>query len=166
MDVDIPIRPDGLQLDESRSFQRASWVVQRATWGLCLLVVVLALSGITGRGGPLALQEHATAQGAVSLPRVTRRGSTDEVAVTFTGAAAEHRLFLPHALLSEVELRTTAPRALSERAVAGGVAFTFAAEGPPPHRAALHLRARHVGLVRSGLTIDGAAVDFTLLTLP
>jgi hypothetical protein len=50
-----------LDLDEDRLFQERYWSFQRFAWVLFLFVVVGALCGLTGSGGPFS---RATVEGA------------------------------------------------------------------------------------------------------
>lgn len=164
--MEIPIRPDGLQLDESRPFQRAVWMTQRFLWLCFAAVVVLALAGATGRGGPWAMQSAAASAGAAELPRIARRGSVDSVLVTFTANAADHRLALSSEFLSRFEIETITPHPVAEVATTDGTLLLFAAMGLPPHKVRLGVRARRAGLGHPVLTLDGQALRFTTLTLP
>lgn len=163
---DIPIRPDGLQLDEKRGFQDRFWSAQRIIWLAYVALLMAALAGLTGRGGPLAMQTGTAAEGSVELPRITRRGATDEVVVDFATAAPEHRLVLDRDFLAHFELDAVTPRPAGETALPDGTLLLFAASGPPPHRATLHVRVRNVGLARPVLELDGARLTFRTLILP
>ena len=50
---DIAVRPDGLQLDEDRGFQRRFWRAERIAWGTFAAIMLAALSGLFGGSGPL-----------------------------------------------------------------------------------------------------------------
>lgn len=162
----IPVRLDGLQLGERRSFQRAVWAVQRAVWAFFAVVLAVALAGGTGRGGPLAQTTVTTAMAESSVPRVGRRGAVAQIDVSFLQDAPDHRLFLPPDLLDRFEVQTVTPRPVAEMAVDGGVVMFFAASGPAPHDVSLHLRANGAGAGELTLVADGVAARFASVTLP
>lgn len=147
---DLPIRRDGLQLDEQR--RRGAWtrVAQRVIRALCLGLVVLALAGGTGRGGPLATRQVRLASAQMDLPRVTRRGATDMMLIRFRGPGQAPILGLPAQPGQRFEIETITPRPLRKTLTHDGVSLMFAADDPAPHVVALYLRARAAGLMRGG----------------
>lgn len=163
---EVPLRADGLQLEERRGFQETFWKAQRLLWLVYVGILVAALAGLTGRGGPFSLQTGSTSAGTVELPRFARRGSTDVVLVDFTTPALQHRLALDHGFLDHFELETVTPRPMAEASDANGTLLTFDASGQPPHRVTLHVRMRSVGLAAPALELDGAPMSFRTLFLP
>lgn len=166
MDVEIPIRPDGLQLDESRSTQRVIWIAQRFLWISFVVVVALALAGATGRGGPLARQEVAVESATLAAPRVTRRGAIDTLEIAFATDRPDHHALLPADLLSRFEVEAITPRPVAEVAASEGTALLFAATGSPPHHVRLDIRARRTGTGQHRLILDGQALRLSILALP
>lgn len=162
----ISVRLDGLQLDESRPFQRVVWALQRAAWFLFALTIAAALAGATGRGGPLAESSVTRAAAVATVPRIARRGAPARLVVAFRQDAPDHRLFLPPALLRQFAVQTARPRPVAELAVDGGVLLLFAAAGPPPHVVELDLRAVMAGYGRLVPIADGDALPFDSVTLP
>lgn len=163
---EIPVRPDGLQLDESRPFQRGVWFTQRIVWLICAGIVAIALAGGTGRGGPYATQSAAASAGEASLPRIARRGAVDVVTANFTADAPDHRLGLSADFLARFEVETITPHPVAEVATEDGTLLLFSAMGLPPHQVRLSVRARLAGMGHPVLTLDGQALRFTTLTLP
>lgn len=164
--TDIRVRPDGLQLDEQRGLQAWTWVAQRVIWALCLGLVVLALAGGTGRGGPLATRQVQVADALVDLPRITRRGATEIILIRFRADGQAAVLGLPADLAQRFEIQTITPRPVQESLTRDGIRLVFATDGPPPHVVALHLRAREAGLLRGRLQLGDAPLRFAILTLP
>ncbi|OYU20003.1 MAG: hypothetical protein CFE34_01985, partial [Rhodobacteraceae bacterium PARR1] len=107
---EIPVRLDGLQLDERPRLQSVIWIVQRMVWVLCLMAVILALAGGTGQGGRLAVQTVQGATGTFDAPRVTRRFASDLIALRFASETPAHTLTLPADFLTWFEVETITPR--------------------------------------------------------
>lgn len=163
---DIPVRLDGLQLDESRSWQNAIWTAQRVIWMGCACVILAALAGTTGRGGVLSEATVSAAGATATLPRITRRGAAAQASVTFLRDAHDHRLFLPDAFIARFQVDSITPRPVAELAMQGGTLMIFAADGRGPHRATLHLRATVSAIGRVALLADDAALSSSLVILP
>jgi hypothetical protein len=162
----IPVRLDGLQLDESRRLQRVIWAGQRILWFFCACLVVAALTGATGRGGYLSEREVSAAAASAILPRIARRGAVARIEVTFLRGAPDHRLLLPHDLLARFEVEAVTPRPVAEMATAEGTLLFIAASGPAPHRVTLHLRAVRAAWGTVQVTADGAVLRSGLTILP
>lgn len=164
--VKVPVRADGLQLDENRSFQRGFWMVERIGWAGFALVILLSLAGLTGRGGWFAVAEHRAGVALVEMPRVVRRGETAVLRVQFGRDGGRHLLGLGEELLAHFDLEAVAPRPLRSVAAGDGLALQFEAVGPAPHSVRLFLRARTAGLARVQVAADGAGVAVRSLILP
>lgn len=164
--VDVPIREDGLQLKEHRAFQRGFWLAERLGWAGFALVIALALSGLTGRGGGFAQAEHRAGAALVELPRVARRGETAVLHVDFGRESGRHLLSVGGDMLSHFDLEEVAPWPLRSVATTDGMALQFEAVGAPPHGVRLYLRARKAGLADVRIVADGAGVTARTLILP
>ena len=164
-EVSVTVRPDGLQLDEHRGWQRGMWRVQRASWLGLALFLGLALAGWTGRGGVAHHREAALGAGRIEFPRVTRWGAADDVTVTFAGPGTEHVLHLGTGFVDAFEIEAVVPAPRATRAVADGQEMVFAtAEGGGVVR--LQIRPSSFGVVRFGAALDGAGAAFSTLVLP
>lgn len=164
--VNVPIRDDGLQLEEHRVFQDGFWVAERVGWGCFALVILLALAGLTGRGGYFADFETRAGVALVEMPRVARRGETAVLHVAFGRNGGRHLLALDGAFLSLFEVEGVSPHPLRSVAAGEGVALQFEAVGPAPHHARLHIRALRAGWAEVRVVADGSAVPARLLILP
>lgn len=163
---EIPVRLDGLQLAERPRLQSVIWIVQRLVWILSFGLVVIALSGLTGRGGRWAERVEVGPTGTLDYPHVTRRLASDMLAVRFTKAGDGHVLGLSDEFLSLFEVQIITPRPLREVASPGGTTLHFPASGPPPHGVTLTIRARESGRLETALSLDGAATPLSLTILP
>lgn len=162
-----PVREDGLQLGEDRVLQERFWTGQRVAWGAFALIGLLALSGLSGAGGPLATATRVTPEGELRHPRVARWTRSDEIAVRFAGAADRHRLALSDAFLERFAIEGVQPQ--PERALAGpeGIVLEFAATGGAGARVALRVRPERPGFARYAVALDGRApVEVATVILP
>lgn len=78
-----PIRPDGLQIAEAPAFQNAFWKVERVAWVGFALIIILAVLGLTGSGGPLSETTTRIGTAQVTYTQVMRwqTGGQIEIAV-------------------------------------------------------------------------------------
>jgi hypothetical protein len=78
-----------LEIDEDVAFQRREWFWQRIGMALLSLLVVGALLGLTGSGGPLSHGEAGDPDGAVRVEyeRVVRRGARATVKLRLRSSA-------------------------------------------------------------------------------
>ena len=164
--VKVPIRPDGLQLDDHPDWQRLFWRAERIGWAGFALVIGMALAGLTGRGGWLAVAEHRAGAALVEAPRFSRRGETALMEVAFGIGAGRHLLAIGGGFLVHYEVVGIVPPPLRSVAAGDGLALQFDTVGTAPHRVRLYLRAREAGLMRAQVVIDGAGVGLRSLILP
>ena len=160
------IREDGLQLDEHRAFQERSWSVERWSWLAFGAILVFALTGLAGGGGPLAHGLIRSDVGEIDYPRVSRWESSDDIVVTFAPAGAEHRLTIGPAFSDYFQIEDMQPapeRSMSSRI---GEVFIFGTEAQAAAKITLHLRAFRFGIARYRLTVDGTAANVTTVVLP
>lgn len=165
-EVKPPVRSDGLQLEENRTFQRWFWMAERIGWAGFAVVIALALSGVTGRGGWLAVAEHRSGAALVEVPRVARRGESTVLRVHFGRTGGRHLLAVGADLLAHFDMLEVTPRPVRSVAAGGGLALQFESAGPPPHGVRLHLRARRAGIAEARIVADGAGVTVRSLILP
>lgn len=160
------VRPDGLQLQEQRRFQLRFWTLERLAWGVFGLVILAALAGLTGAGGPWSQATVSLPSGAVVYPQITRWQAAEELSIQFTQRRPVHRLVLGSGFSQYFQVEGSQPDPESTRASGRTQVMEFAAEGAPPHRVVLHLRASRPGLLRVHLEIDGEAAEFASWVFP
>lgn len=165
-DVKVPVRADGLQLEEHRDWQRGVWRAERVGWAGFALVISLALAGVTGRGGWLATAETRMATAAVEAPHFARRGEQGMLSVTLFGGAGTHSVQIGGDMLEHWKVEGILPQPMQSVASGEGLAMQFGTFGPAPHRLRFHLRARTAGMARGAVTVDGAAAEIRSLILP
>jgi hypothetical protein len=162
-----PIRKDGLQLEEQRGFQERFWTAERWAWIGFGLVLLVALAGLTGGGGPLA---HATTTvspaGEYEYPRVTRWEGSDDITVTFAAGGDEHRLSLSHAFSEHFQIEDVQPDPESMIASGDAEIMVFKAEEQSPAKVTIHIRALKPGLASYRVGLDAASTAVTTVVLP
>lgn len=163
---DIPVRLDGLQLDESKKLQVVIWSAQRIVWLLCAGLILLALFGATGQGGFGARRTVPLATGEVELPRVMRRGTADTVILRFSAPGEVRRLLLPADLSKAFEVSPILPLPAQSVARQEGTELRIDSLGPPPHVVTLTLTPRQAGRFTLRFTLDGATLAAPLTVLP
>lgn len=90
------------------------------------LVVVAALLGLTGKGGPLASATVRTHAGSIEYPRISRWQSNDHLTVTLPPeASGEVEVRLSNAFVELFAVQAITPEPSRAAAVAGGHRFTF-----------------------------------------
>lgn len=164
--VKVPVRADGLQLDENRGFQRGFWMAERIGWAGFVMVILLAMAGLTGRGGWFATAAHRAGAAIIEAPRVVRRGETAELRVEFGRDGGRHLLGFDAALPERFDVESVAPHPFRSVAAGNGLALQFEAVGNAPHVVRLLLRARHAGLADLRIAADGAGATVRILILP
>lgn len=160
----VPIRPDGLQIDENRPFQERFWVLQRIGWTVYALIILFALAGLTGRDGIAAQGETRIAKAEITWPRITRRGTLDTLTIRLTGDIAPELTLAP-AFTDAFQIETIQPRPAMESG-ANPLRFAFFPDRPAPYTVTFHLRALSAGLTRYTLGIGDENITLTTLTLP
>ena len=161
-----PLRDDGLQLDEDHAFQKRFWSAERAAWAVYALIVLLALAGLTGAGGPLARGTAVSPAGDVEYPRVTRSSRAETLTVRFPAASEGRRLTLGEPFPERFDVETIRPEPERSYLGPGGLTYEFAAEGETAAPVRLTVRAERFGVARFRIVLNDAALDLTTTILP
>lgn len=163
---DPSIREDGLQLEEHRSFHERFWTIERWAWIVFGLVLLAALAGLTGSGGPLAHSTARSAAGEVEYPMIARWEATDELVVTFAPGGSEHRMALSPDFSRYFQVEDIQPQ--PERSIAGseGEVLVFETDEQAPAQVTMHVRALRPGIASYDLSIDGTPSGLTTIILP
>lgn len=159
----VPLRPDGLQLDERRDYQNRHWRAERIAWGGFGLLVVAALSGLTGAGGPLATASLTIGPAAVEMPRVGRLARADLLTIRLPETPELHDIRLGPGFSDHYALGTLHPRPRAEATGPEGTVLTVTAAGGEVR---LQARPHRPGLARFTLAIDGQERHLAALVLP
>lgn len=163
----IPIRDDGLQLEEHRGFQERFWIAERWAWMIFGLVLLLSLTGVAGGRGFLAHTTASLEAGEVDYPRVARWESSDEIIVIFGQPSGEHRLTLSPQFSQFFQIEVIQPLPNRSLATPAGEVMVFQSDNGAPAKVVLHLRSRRPGIARYEVSLDGGGpVGVTTVVLP
>jgi hypothetical protein len=152
---DIPVRPDGLQLDEPKRLQRRFRRSQRIPWLAFGAVIVAALLGLTGAGGPLSRAVVPLPGGSIELPTVLRRAAAETITVTIDGPGRERLVDLSDSFGKTFESSAIQPEPRSIVALPNGERWRFAIEEDLPIRVRIHGQSQAAGLIRFEIALDG-----------
>lgn len=72
-----------LEIDAAPSFQRRWWQVERIAWLLMGALVIAALCGLTGAGGPLSREQVQAGDATIDYPRIARWQPAEDATIRF-----------------------------------------------------------------------------------
>lgn len=118
--------PSDLHLETDRSFQLRFWRVQRFCWFGFALILLIALAGFTGKGGPFARTVATSPQGKVEYPRVLRWQTGDEIVITLPpGTAQSTSIDLDAGFLKLLQVEQIQPTPKQSYTTGGGQRLVF-----------------------------------------
>ncbi len=161
-----PVRDDGLQIQERRSFQSVFWTIERCAWFAFAVILLLAIAGLTGSGGYFAMATASYSSGKVEYPRVARVGTSDKISVTFNSEAETHRLTLDPAFYESFQVEGIQPQPERSAGTSEGIAMEFAAQPDASLEVVIYIRALRPGLAGFTAALDGAGEDLTTMVMP
>ena len=132
-----------IEVDADPAFQEGFWKFQRVAWVVMALIILAALFGATGSGGPLAHAQVEGPAGRIDYPRIARWQAADQMKVTVpptaTGSAT---LELDAAFTQTFSIEDIEPQPRSSLATATGHRFEFELGDAPGEKSIIfHLRA-------------------------
>ncbi|MDX0982726.1 hypothetical protein GOL22_11220 [Sinorhizobium medicae] len=165
--VQPPVRDDGLQIEEHRTFQESFWRAERVSWVIFGLTLIAALLGVTGSGGMLERQIITVADGSVDVPRFSRWGASDVLQATLAGGGSERRLTLSPEFFRTFQVEDIDPPPIAAEGGADGLVYRFRAASAQPLVLTLHLRAQYPGIVSFRASVnDGPAQALRTIVWP
>ncbi|MGE7368897.1 hypothetical protein ACQKKX_07460 [Neorhizobium sp. NPDC001467] len=163
------LRPDGLQLEEHRRFQKRFWKIERIAWVAFAIVTVAALLGLTGAGGPLATASAESSNAVISYPRVARWETADELQIAFRprDGVTERMVTLSPAFAKAFQLEDVQPEPSETTISDRGQILIFGNADSNGGLVTMHIRAQSVGRNGFSVTVDGdASTALTTYVLP
>ncbi|WP_173933551.1 hypothetical protein [Chelativorans sp. Marseille-P2723] len=161
-----PLRKDGLQLQEHRSFQNVFWTVERIAWITFALMLVLAILGLTGSGGYFAKANATLPAGSAEYPRVSRWETSDEFRVMFEAGGETRRLTIGNPFFKYFQIEGVQPQPERSRSVQHGVMMEFAADEGAPVDVTFYVRSLRPGIANYRVGLDGADTLLRTVILP
>ena len=118
-----------LQVTEDRSWQEKFWTAQRVGWVLMAILILAAIAGLTGMGGPLASARAELGGGTIDYPRITRWQADDQMQVRISPASpTDVELTLSREFVQLFTISSIQPEPAEVQATAAGHRFTFETE--------------------------------------
>jgi hypothetical protein len=161
--------PEIARIEEGIGFQRRVWRAERIGWALMLALVLAALGGLFGGGGPLARGQARDGGLEADWPRMARLGAGAPIRVTLPPepGAREAELRLPADFAARWRVREIAPAPLE--AEAGAAAFVLRLRRDPDGHAAVSIEAEPEGGPgprRLRLEASGRVLDLPVFVWP
>ena len=120
----------GLDIEVDRPLQERIWAAERAGWLLFALFILLALAGLTGKGGPLSRAVEAGPEGSIDYPRVARWQTSDEIRVTLNGSGAPQAIVeLDSSFSRLLQIESVQPAPSTSSLTQQGLRLTFEVDG-------------------------------------
>jgi len=115
----------GLEISEDMAFQRRTWLVERIVWILLGLILIAALLGFFGGGGPVASAETTTEDGNLSMQydRFLRLESPTQLRVVARPLGTTLRLWVGRDYVEAIEITNIVPE--PDRVEAAEDRYTF-----------------------------------------
>jgi hypothetical protein len=162
-------RVGDLEIEEDMAFHRRLWFFERLGWGVILVVVIAALSGLFGSG--ISSSGSAATRGLeVDYDRFARYGADTTVRARFTlpDGQRQARIGVSTAFLERMRVEKVTPQPDSVEVGADQLFYVFAiAQGGPPSSVTFHLKPQRVGRASAQVTLGGeASVSFDQLVYP
>lgn len=124
-----PVRSSSLQLDEHLRFQQLLFGARRTGMALLAIVVVAALAGLFGDGGPLARKQAGAGAATVDYPRYARYHAPALLEFEVATASVQgdsFELVLGGAYVSDFSVEQVTPQPREVSATDSGIHYTFA----------------------------------------
>lgn len=123
-------RVGDLEIAQDLRFQRRDWIAQRVGWVVMALILLAALAGLIGRGGPLARTQARSPDGGlrVEYDRFAHYEAPTRLRLSVAGAAArgeQVRLWIERAYLTRARVQQVMPEPDAVRLAGDRVIYLF-----------------------------------------
>lgn len=145
-----------LDLGEDARFQRRFWRIQRIAWAAFALLIVAALLGLTGGGGPLSRSVVRTPDGLIDSPRISRWSAAEELRFELSGRDGA-RIDLSPDFATHFQLEDLQPAPDRVVASARGQSLFFETTGEGEITVVLHVTPENPGVARFTASLNGGA---------
>lgn len=153
-------------INEDPAFQRRFWIAQRAAWLLLAALVVAALAGVTGGGGPFAMGRVGGDGFRLEYPVFARRQAGDEVTITVDGTREATMLHLEQAFLDRFRIVGMSPAPSDQVATPWGQAYRFRLSGAGERTIRLGVVPVAAGRSDYAVVVDGQMALLSTFVLP
>lgn len=150
-----------IEIGHDIGFQRREWVVQRVGWMVMLLIVIAALLGLFGGGGPLnnaTLGDDSSAI-RVHYKRFDRVLNPTDMQIELTGAAtaaSQARVWISKDYLEHVQIESISPEPVEVTTEGDRDVYTFeiTAQGQPA-RILFAIKPQRIGTLSGQIGLEG-----------
>lgn len=149
-----PTSEPSLKLEDHRAFQFGFWRLQRIAWIGFAFILVAALAGLTGAGGPLSRASTGLAGGEIDHPRVSRWSAADQLRIRWVPGSGERAVLLSTGFDDHFQLENVQPAPSRSLATADGERLIFETEPGRPASVVLHVRAHKPGMADYAVSLD------------
>ncbi|WP_140987066.1 hypothetical protein [Asticcacaulis tiandongensis] len=161
------IRSDGLQISESPAFQRTFWRVERLAWIGFAVIIVAALLGLTGSGGPLSQGKLQVGPADVTYTRIVRWQTASRLSITMANIPPNGvNIVLGDSYSSGFSMDSISPEPKAVDLIADGHQFHFTGQSGTRGRIEFDLTARSPGRVSFDMTVGTETRPVTIWVLP
>lgn len=144
-------------IEDHRAFQFGFWRVQRIAWIAFAFILMVALAGLTGAGGPLSRASTGLSGGEIDHPRVSRWSAADNFRITLAPGATERTVLLSTAFADHFQIEDIQPAPVRSVAAADGDRLVFETEPGRTAAVVLHVRAQKPGMADYAVSLDDGA---------
>lgn len=165
-------KPDGLQGAEESAYHARSWAAQHIAWAILAALLIAALLGVFGGGGPLSWTRERTPDGALEIryERFVRRDAPAQLEVRVAAALADAghiRLRVGREYLTSVRVEWITPPPLRVEAAGEETVYVFAARAGAPSTLMFNLQMQASGRQRARFTVGpDHSIGFTQFVYP
>ncbi len=159
-------------LDSELPFQRKQWRIEHIGWIAMAGLMLYALAGGLGGGGPLSTAEVAAADGGarVRYERFARQltPNTVEISATQPPDGRPAQLYVSGSFLKSIAVKSIIPQPDATTVADNGYMFVFKRSSGVAHtKIQLHLEPQEIGPVEGWLVInDGQRLAIKQFVLP
>jgi hypothetical protein len=156
-------------ISEDMPLQLRVWHVERVGWWCLLVIVLLAVLGLFGKG-PLSTAQVTSADGRlqVEYQRIARSGAPSQLLIDVQRAGERQlEIALAGDLLDSVSIQTIQPPPLRSATFSGsGLRLLTVADAQGRVRLRLDVRAEAIGRSGAVVSVDDQRVELSQLILP
>lgn len=160
------IRNDGLQITDHPRFQRTFWRVERLAWIGFVVIIIGALFGLTGAGGPLSARTLRAGGAEITYTHIARWQTTHTVSIRMPPAGAvDPVVSISESQANDFTIDTVMPQPTRVEASAGAHRYHFAGQ-TGASLIVFEVTPRQPGIYRHDLAVDGQHQTLTTYVLP
>lgn len=161
------IRSDGLQISDSPAFQRIFWRVERLAWIGFAAIIIAALLGVTGSGGPLSQAKLQVGSADITYTRIVRWQTAARISISITNVPSDGvNIVMDDGYSSGFSLDNISPEPKDVSLIAGGHQFHFVGQSGRSGRIEFDLTARSPGRVSFDMSVGSETRPVTIWVLP